>query len=154
MASGKILIVSDHPRLARAIEQNLQSRWPVTGLVLENFVARQPPAGAWALIIVSLSSQVGEPLVALQRAGLTHFIEQVPILIVSERAFDAAPHDLIQHLDYPFTPETLGRAVERLMATSVAPEGGTAVGGALSQERPLAGVCEVTPLTLDQGDKA
>jgi hypothetical protein len=93
-------------------------------------VAKQPPADAWALIIVSLSSQDGEPLVALQRAGLTCCIERVPILIISERAFDAEPRDLIQHLDYPFTPETLGRAVERLMETQAVREGGRAVGGA------------------------
>ena len=139
MQERQILIVSDHPRLARAIEQNLHNRWPVTGLVLENFVARQPPTGDWALIIVSLSSQVGEPLIALQRAGLTGSIEKIPILIVSERAFDAQPHDLIQHLDYPFTPETLGRAVEQLMAAPAAPDGAQT---------------QAMPVTLDEGERA
>ena len=129
MAGGKILIVSDDPRLARAIELNLGNRWPVTSLVLANFEAKQPPAGAWALIIVSLCSQVGEPLVALQRAGLTHCIEQTPILIISERAFDAGPRDLIQHLDYPFTPEALAQTVERLMGLQASTDYGLAAAG-------------------------
>ena len=130
MTDQKILIVSDHPQLAWALELNLRERWPVTRLVLKNLEATLSPADDWALIIVSLSSQMGEPLVALQRAGLTCCIERVPILIISERAFDAEPRDLIQHLDYPFTPETLGRAVERLIETQAVREGGRAVGGA------------------------
>jgi len=148
MQERQILVVSDHPRLARAIKQNLHNRWPVTGLVLENFVARQPPTGEWALIIVSLSSQVGEPLIALQRAGLTCCIEQIPILIVSERAFDAQPNDLIQHLDYPFTPETLGRAVEQLMATSTGPD------CARFQKSPVAASGQAAPVTLSEGENA
>jgi len=116
MSDGRILIVSDHPKLARAIELGLQPRRSVTWLARESREAKLPPADGWTAIIVSLSSAIGEPLAALQRAGLTPCIGHIPILIISERSFQAGPRDLVQHLDYPFTPEALRQAVDALMA--------------------------------------
>ena len=123
MPDRKILIVSDHPQLARAIELGLQPRQPVTWLARESSEAKLPSPDGWAAIIVSLCSHIGEPLAALQRAGLTPCIGHVPILIVSERPFEAGPRDLVQHLDYPFTPEALKQAVDGLLAQATRSDG-------------------------------
>jgi hypothetical protein len=108
-------VLSDSELLCTAIKANLNS-----GLQLEVAGAQsggegQPPGGSLDLIIVALSATSGEPVVALARAGLAGCIGQVPVLIISERSFEAQPEERIAHVPFPFHPDELRAAVVGLL---------------------------------------
>jgi DNA-binding response OmpR family regulator len=112
-----VVVLSDNDLLARAIELNLNGRLNI------RVAAPAPGRVAWSegqagdvdLIVVALTSQTGEPLVALVRASLAGQIGQVPLLIISDRPFDARPDDQIAHLDFPFHPDELQAKVRGLL---------------------------------------
>ena len=68
------------------------------------------------LIIVAHSAYCSEPVVTLAQARLTDQIGRVPILIISDRPFEAKPVEQIYHLDFPFDSVKLRRTVESLLA--------------------------------------
>jgi hypothetical protein len=116
---SRLLVLSDHPTLARVIEVNLRDRWGVISLVLldEDGPLEIPPIPTeFSLIIIGLSAASGEPLVILSRASLTPYIRQIPILIVSDRSFQSQIDDLIWHLDYPFNSDELRQKVQSILS--------------------------------------
>ena len=118
--SGKrVLVLGDSQLLFNVIEANLKQ----PGLKIERFELRRGSPGCpmsqatpgFDLIIVAGSSPCSEPVVSLSRAALTEHIGRTPILIISDRAFEADREDLIYHLDFPFQPDALQELVTALL---------------------------------------
>jgi len=113
-----ILVICDHPRLARIIALNLEPFWKVGQLVVEETAEVSPlqiPLDL-RLVILGLSSSEGEPLVTLHRAVSTPIAGKIPLLIVSDRAFVSRASELIWHLDYPFDSPALCLKVRDILS--------------------------------------
>jgi DNA-binding response OmpR family regulator len=115
----RVLVVSDDSRLSRAIELNLNSRLAVTVVIATTGLAEQRADRKQkdnpALIVVAMSSPSSEPVVALTRAGLTHHIGRVPILLISDRPVCPALDTKIGHLEYPFGIDALRDKVAEIL---------------------------------------
>ncbi len=114
----RVIILSDNHLLFKVIETNLKqvcSRVdsPTGLLVDENKV------GPVDLIIVASSLPTSEPVVALFEAALTDHIGRTPLLIISERSFEANPEGRIFHLDFPFESCALRRQVKALLGNGI-----------------------------------
>jgi hypothetical protein len=109
LTGKQVLVLSDNDGLARAIELNLRSLWAVVRRAPSG--AGQPgspsEAGDFDLIVVAMSSPGSDLYVALTSASLDRHIGQVPMLIISEEQFHAAPNDRMVHLDFPFEIDEL-----------------------------------------------
>lgn len=107
----RVVVISDNDLLFRAIEQNLHGRLRMEVLRSVADTPTQVQAQAnrdgWDLIVVALSEPVGEPVVELVQASLTRWLGRVPLLIISERPFEARPEQKIVHLSFPFAPDEL-----------------------------------------------
>ncbi len=121
--SGKrVLVLGDSELLFNVIEANLK----VAPLKIDRFELRRRSPGcsrtqasaSFDLIIVASSSPCSEPVVSLSRAALTEHIGRTPILIISDREFEADQEDLIYHLDFPFEPDRLRDLVLALLDRS------------------------------------
>lgn len=115
----RVLVVSDDSRLSRAIELNLNSRLAVEVVTATTDLAEQrtdrTQEGNLALIVVAMSSPSSEPVVALARARLTHYIGRVPILLISDRPVCPARDTKIGHLEYPFGIDALRDKVAEIL---------------------------------------
>jgi hypothetical protein len=74
-----------------------------------------PNADNIDLIMVALSAPKGEPVVTLFDASLLGQIGQTPLLIISEREFEANQEGLIFHLQFPFNSGELRHTVQTLL---------------------------------------
>lgn len=117
-STKKILVLSDSDGLSRAIELNLRD-YPDAEVVRLNWSSVGKVTGSWAddcsLIIVATSAPTSEPIVALARASLVGRVGHVPVLIISDRAFEADPVSQIAHLDFPFSIDKLHDTVGEIL---------------------------------------
>ena len=130
----RALVIGDDDRLARAIALILDSCLDVNMIELEPKLSQpwECPEGDTDLdlIVLALSSAHSKPIVILARASLGERIGQVPILIISERAFPFYSGENVFHMDF-FNPHKLcARAQEILDKHSKKPE----LEGARNQE--------------------
>jgi hypothetical protein len=137
---GQGLVISDNDRLARAIALVLDHCLGVEMVELGPDSLREwktPQDVDLLLIVLALSSADSEPFVLLSKASLGATIGQVPILIVSERAFSSDPGNNVIHMDFPYNPQTLcDRASEIVRKES-------AIGQAMSsRKRAMASTTE------------
>ncbi len=117
MERKQIVVLSDSDGLSRVIELNLKG-YPDTEIIRVGWGGAERPEdclGECNLIIVAASACSSEPVVGLARASLIGKIGRIPILIISDRPFEADPVQHIAHLDFPFTIEKLHRAVKELL---------------------------------------
>ncbi len=77
-----------------------------------------PDASTCRLVVLALSRTSNEPVIALAQAGLTTLIGTVPLLIISDRSFAAAPERNIFHLPFPFRADALHRCIAALLHES------------------------------------
>jgi len=77
-----------------------------------------PDASTCQLVVLALSHSSNEPVIALAQAGLTTLIGAVPLLIISDRPFAAAPERNIYHLPFPFRADALHRCIAALLHES------------------------------------
>ena len=128
----RIVVLTDSDLLFKIIKANLQQ--PKLRLALHNpFFGTQPvetkanlvqtvcdhqsdPFSEVDLIIVAHSAHTSEPVVTLAQAQLANQIGLIPILIISDRPFEARPVQQIYHLDFPFNSAQLRHTVEDLLA--------------------------------------
>lgn len=128
----RIFVLTDSDLLYTIIKANLQQ--PHLRLALHNpfsdarsIEARNNPVqtgcdhqgdpfSAVDLIIVAHSAHTSEPVVTLAQAKLANQIGRIPILIISDRPFEARPVQQIYHLDFPFDSANLRHTVEDLLA--------------------------------------
>ena len=118
LAGKRVLVLSDNDGLSRAIELNLKhSHLEIIRLALSSPGQRgsQAEVGDFDLIVVAMSSPTSEPFVALARASLAGRIGQVPLLIISDRAFHSDVDDQIIHLDFPFDIDGLHDKVKEIL---------------------------------------
>jgi DNA-binding response OmpR family regulator len=115
----RILVLGDSELLFNVIEANLrQSRLRIDRFELRKrnpASQRARVSGSFDLIIVASSSPTSEPVVSLSKAALTEHIGHTPILIISDREFEADHEGLIYHLDFPFEPDALRNLVLALL---------------------------------------
>lgn len=114
----RVLVLSDHNGLARAIEVNLNRRPAMEVVQLVPSLPgqqRQRKVDDFDLIVVAMSSPASEPIVALSRASLTGQIGKVPLLIISGRFFHSDPEVQIFHLGFPFEVDALCDKVSEIL---------------------------------------
>ena len=107
----KALIISDNDRLARAIALILGSCLDIEMIELGP-ASLQPcdrPEGDadLELIVLALSSALSDPVAVLSRSSPGKGIRQVPVLVISERAYPPDPGRKIFCVDFPFDPHKL-----------------------------------------------
>lgn len=124
LADG-ILLIGDNGFLLRLVATNLAPLTATAVLVGPDLsvVPLNPVTSReclpYKLILLALSRSSNEPVVVLARAGLTHVIGSIPLLIISDRTFQADPERHIFHLPFPFSAEALRQQVADLLPTPV-----------------------------------
>ncbi len=124
LADG-ILLIGDNHFLLRLVAANL-APLPMTAVHLEPestpilsehdaCLDRHP----YNLVLLALSRSSNEPVVVLARAGLTKLVGAIPLLIISDRTFEADPARQIYHLPFPFSAEELRRQIGDLLAQTL-----------------------------------
>lgn len=117
-----ILLIGDNRFLLRLVATNLA---PLTAAAIllgadscatpfePDTFGSDPPC---KLILLALSRSSNEPVVVLAQAGLTQLVGRVPLLIISDRTFQADPERHIFHLPFPFSAQALRQQVADLLA--------------------------------------
>lgn len=107
----RAVVLGDNDLLCKAIGLSLGGRLKMEVLETWPDLPQGPNLNVMAnhldLIVVAMSSQDGEPLLALIRASLADRVGRTPVLIISGRPFEARPGENIAHLRFPFRPEEL-----------------------------------------------
>ncbi len=115
----RVLILSDDSRLSKVMKVCLDSGLGVETIVLTPDSLRQQGGldrnSHCDLIVVATSSPVNKPVAMLARTSLTEQIGRIPLLIISNRSFDADPNGQIVHLDFPFDADTLRDKVKEIL---------------------------------------
>lgn len=125
--SNCILLISDNWFLLELVTTNLEAYAANTRLLRWSDGAMQPTwdarqvAATCRLVLLALSHSSNEPVVVLARAGLTHLVGMIPLLIISDRIFQADPERLIFHLPFPFSADMLRQQVADLLSQHVRP---------------------------------
>jgi hypothetical protein len=116
----RVVVLSDHSLIFRAIQLALNSCPELEVLSPGSDLFRKTVphslVGGYDLIVVAVSSPSTEPVVALVRSSLVDRIGQVPLLIISDRPFDAVPEAKISHLRFPFEPAQLRETVQGILS--------------------------------------
>jgi len=118
-AGKRIIVLSDNEGLSKAIEFNLSSNLEAEVVLLATNASLRYKAEQPDLMVVAMSSPTSEPVVELSRACLAGYIGAVPILIISDRPFEAKPNERIIHLDFPFDIAGLHSKVEQILRPPV-----------------------------------
>lgn len=113
----KLLVLSDNDSVAHMINLALRRELDVTQLIVNPLTMPDLPmrADGFDLIVVALSSYASEPIVALARASLVKLVGQVPLLIISDKPFEADPYTRIAHLDFPFALDQLNEQIDWIL---------------------------------------
>ncbi len=122
-----ILLIGDNTFLLRLVATNLA---PLTAAA----VLLDPDTSAipfkadtvheslpYRLILLALSRSNNEPVVVLARAGLTQLVGRIPLLIISDRTFQADPERHIFHLQFPFSAGAFRQQVAGLLSPPLEP---------------------------------
>jgi len=112
---SQVLVWSDDDFLYEIIEANLRCLHLLAKRAEPEATAQDFP---FTLLIMALSSPNSEPVVALGQAALGGLLGHIPLLIISDRPFKAAPTNLIYHLEFPFNAEKLHHTVQTLLITT------------------------------------
>jgi hypothetical protein len=119
-----ILLIGDNRLLLRLVATNLAPRTAAAVLLgpdampfEQDALRLQPPC---KLILLALSRSSNEPVVVLARTGLTQLVGSIPLLIISDRVFEADPERQIFHLSFPFSAAALQHQVNELLSPPVA----------------------------------
>ena len=114
----KVLVLSDRDMLFDVIRINLE-KIPVTVVRFEDTINGSGNhlnnINQFNLIVVASGSSITEPVVTLFNASLTKQIGQIPLLIISDRHFDANNAGRIFHLEFPFNATDLRFKVKQLL---------------------------------------
>jgi hypothetical protein len=115
----RAVVLGDNDLLCRAIglslDGHLQMEVVETGPALPQGPDLSAMGNHLDLIVVAMCSPDSEPLLALVRASLAHRVGRTPVLIISERPFEARPGENIAHLRFPFRPEELHHRVRGIL---------------------------------------
>lgn len=115
----RVVVLSDHRMIFRAIELALNSWLDIEVLSRgpDGFqeIGQAPGFAACDLIVVAVSSPSTEPVVTLVQSSLVDRIGQIPLLIISDRPFDAVPEAKISHLRFPFEPARLRDTIRGIL---------------------------------------
>lgn len=118
-AKKRVLILSDNDGLSRAIQLNLDKclDLEVARLAAGSGKRGKGPTGNgdFDLILVAASSPATEPVVVLAQASLADHIGRVPLLVVSDRPFEADPGNRIVHVGFPFDIDVLCSRVKEML---------------------------------------
>lgn len=117
LTKKKMLVLSDNREIARAIEVILKENAEISSLIVEPHGVAETSEipQPLDLIIIVLSEQISEPVVALARVSLGHLLNQIPILIVSDKSFQPHRDAKIAHMEFPFTPDQLQTRVDEML---------------------------------------
>ena len=125
-----ILLIGDNRFLLRLVATNL-APLTATALLLGADSSTTPLASGSRdngapcnLILLALSRSSNEPVVILAQAGLTRLVGRVPLLIISDRTFQADPERHIFHLPFPFSAQALQKQVNDLLLKRAGPVSG------------------------------
>lgn len=119
LAGKKVFILSDNNGLCRAIEVSLACRrleiLPFTGN--SGDAKDRPSAGKEPdLIVVALSLPTSEPAAMLARAAMDVKMDEVPLLVISEKPFGPEVRETrFAHLNFPFDLDSLYDKVEEVL---------------------------------------
>ncbi len=113
----KLLVLSDNESVAHMINLALRRKLDVTQLIVNPLTLPDlhTRADGFDVIVVALSSYASEPIVALARASLVKLVGQVPLLIISDKPFEADPYTRIAHLNFPFALEELDEQIDWIL---------------------------------------
>lgn len=115
----RTVVLGDNDLLCRAIGLSLDGHLKMDVVETWPALPQGPDLSTMGdhldLIVVAMSSPDSEPLLALVRASLADRLGRTPVLIISERPFDARPEENIAHLRFPFRPEELHNRVRGLL---------------------------------------
>jgi hypothetical protein len=116
-AKKQVVILSDDEQVTKVITLTLGQEYQLASTAPGHPVdsPRQSQKPDWDLIILALSSFASEPIVALARASFVSQVGQVPLLIISDRAFQSDIPNRIYHLDFPFTARVLVGQVREII---------------------------------------
>jgi hypothetical protein len=125
LAGKRIAVLSDNDGLAQAIKVSLGGclNLEIVRDVLSPPVPRKNEFknGKFDLILVAASLPTSEPVVMLARASLAQKIGQVPLLIVSDRPFDAGESTRFFHLGFPVNANRLCDKVKEILQRQSSP---------------------------------
>ena len=120
--TGEILLVGDSKFLLELVATNLA---PLTAETLffssvqpqapTGFRRREENAQQLRLVVLALSYSSSEPVVILDQLGLTSIVGVVPLLIISDRPFQAGLARRIFHMPFPFRATTLRQVVDAVL---------------------------------------
>lgn len=113
----RICVLSDNLRLCRLITYLLADDGPVVGWAAQAESQALPTfeeLHAVQLIIIAVAAVESEPLALLAQARLTALVGRTPLLLITDRPFNAPLGNSIYHLNYPFTAEALLKIVREL----------------------------------------
>ena len=123
----EILLVGDSRFLLDLVTANLA---PLTAetILLGSVPGPVPtccaPSAAHApplrLVVLALSHSSSEPVVILDQLGLTGIVGTVPLLIISDRPFQAGIERRIFHILFPFSATTLRQVVDAVLLDAAA----------------------------------
>ena len=124
---SEILLVGDSRFLLELVAANL-APLPAATILLGSKAAAEPtpysPGAANApplrLVVLALSHSSSEPVVILDQVGLTGIVGTVPLLIISDRPFQASFERHIFHIPFPFRATTLRQAVDTVLHDAAA----------------------------------
>ena len=115
----RAVVLGDNDLLCRAIGLSLGGHLKMDVVETGPALPQGPDVSTMGnhldLIVVALCEPDGEPLLALVRASLADRVGRTPVLIISERPFEARPDEKIVHLRFPFRPEELHHQVTRIL---------------------------------------
>lgn len=119
LTGKRVVVLSDNDMLSTAIALNLRNclRMEVVkpALSLPQRGECRAELGDLDLIVVAMSSPTSKPIVALLGASLSDRVDQVPLLIISHRSFQADPEGKVFHLDFPFDLDDLFSKVGEIL---------------------------------------
>lgn len=123
----EILLVGDSRFLLELVTANLAPLTTKTiclDSVPEAAPTRCAPGEANALplqlVVLALSNSSSEPVVILDQLGLTGIVGTVPLLIISDRPFQAGFGRRIFHMPFPFRATTLRQVVDAVLDDAAA----------------------------------
>jgi hypothetical protein len=123
----EILLVGDSRFLLDLVTANL-APLPAETILLGSVPGPAPircgPGEANApplrLVVLALSHSSSEPVVILDQLGLTGIVGTVPLLIISDRPFQAGFERRIFHILFPFSATTLRQVVDAVLDDAAA----------------------------------